>query len=117
MTRIFIQYTQVKNSFKNYIIFFQLIFGIKFIKFYGNRNLSLICFAWNMNQIKKYFKYMLEKAEQDLGTEEIKKKHLNQISMQIRNKIWNLQNPPIEECAKRLKVLCRLRLGAGLASD
>jgi glycoprotein 6-alpha-L-fucosyltransferase len=41
---------------------------------------------------------------------------LNQISTQIRNKIRNLQNPPKEECAKRPKVLCRLKLGYGLAS-
>jgi glycoprotein 6-alpha-L-fucosyltransferase len=41
---------------------------------------------------------------------------LNQISEQIRNKIWNLQNPPKTECAQRQKVLCRLKLGYGLAS-
>ncbi len=58
----------------------------------------------------------LEKAEEILGTEKIKKKRLEQISTQIKNKIWNLQNPPKEECAKRSKVLCRLKLAYGLAS-
>jgi len=58
----------------------------------------------------------LEKAEEILGTEKIKKKRLEQISTQIKNKIWNLQNPPKEECAKRPKLLCRLQLNCGIAS-
>lgn len=57
----------------------------------------------------------LEKTENILGTEKIK--ILYRISMRIKNKIWELQNPPKEECAKRPKLLCRLSLRYCLASD
>ncbi len=35
---------------------------MKFIRFYGNRNLSLTSFAWNKHQIKKNFNYTLNKG-------------------------------------------------------
>ncbi len=39
---------------------------MKFIRFYGNRNLGLTCFALNMHQIKKNFKYMLKYVQNEL---------------------------------------------------
>ncbi|HEY6437550.1 MAG TPA: hypothetical protein VIY47_13240 [Ignavibacteriaceae bacterium] len=58
----------------------------------------------------------LEKSEQLLGTEKFKKNVLGDISMKIRRKISELQNPPIEKCSNSSIIVCRLDLRAGIAS-
>ncbi len=58
----------------------------------------------------------LEKSEELLGTEKFKKKILGKISMKIRRKISELQNPPIEKCSNSSIIVCRLSLGFGIAS-